>query len=96
MVLFLSCRSPSGMCSDGPQPGFENFVRIFRVVLLFSYQGVADFFCASACYIISRLELFVNSFFTFFSKIYYIIANRKNVTEKEGFEPSRRMNDLHP
>ena len=54
------------MWSDGPQPGFENFVRIFRVVLLFSCQGVADFFCAPARFILSRLVLFVNSFFYFF------------------------------
>ena len=53
-------------------------------------------FCASACYIIPRLVLFVNSFFTFFSKKLLFIVTSKNVTEKEGFEPSRRVNDLHP
>ena len=52
---------------SAPRSGVENFVRIFRVVLLFSCQGVADIFRASACFIISRLELFVNSFFYIFS-----------------------------
>ena len=110
------------------------FYRIFKVVLLFSYQCSIGFRLAVlsgiSCDSFNRISLkstFVNMFFIFsicYTKlsIYYInnfidpiICNdsqsilAQNVyyinklllmyillTEKEGFEPSRRVTDLHP
>ena len=36
--------------------------------------------------------MFVNKFFYFFEKFIFF----KKITEKEGFEPSRRVSDLYP
>ena len=98
--------------------------RIFKVVLLFSYQ--ASYFAvlsfANSSFILSLSFLLVKNFFNSFrdlfsvttyscyhthstlSSIIFIFSSiiisqsflRKNNTEKEGFEPSHRANDLHP
>ena len=70
------------------------FELTFKVVLLFSYQGfVFSFENAYLYYHISKLlsRTFFKNFFFFIFQI-----RVKNITEKEGFEPSHRANDLHP
>ena len=47
---------------------------------------------ADSLFTLSRLQAFVNKFFHFFEKFIFF----KKITEKEGFEPSRRVNDLYP
>ena len=85
--------------------------RIFRVVLLFSYQvswlPIHPFLsvfiswyvqsmltvsvCVSDIYTITH-RMTCQHFFSFFVKNNQI----SDKTEKEGVEPSRRANDLHP
>ena len=41
---------------------------------------------------LSQVDSFVNHFFDFFK----FKISKKSKAEKEGFEPSRRVNDLYP
>ena len=47
---------------------------------------------ADSLFTLSCLQAFVNKFFHFFEKFIFF----KKITEKEGFEPSRRVSDLYP
>ena len=86
--------------------------RIFRAALLFICQGASPSrFFPRWNFIILRFPFFVNNFLTLFCHIFVNRerAKKRNLnrsrffffymadgTEKEGFEPSRRVNDLHP
>ena len=48
---------------------------------------------SNSLFILSHSKLFVKNFFNFFSKF---STSQKIKAEKEGFEPSRRVNDLLP
>ena len=48
---------------------------------------------SNSLFILSHPKLFVKNFFNFFSKF---STSQKIKAEKEGFEPSRRVNDLLP
>ena len=61
----------------------NNFFKLFFVAFLNLSSSSSD--------ILSYISLSVNNFFeVFFQKLF------SNKTEKEGFEPSRRLPDLHP
>ena len=60
----------------------NNFFKLFFVAFLNLSNSNSD--------ILSYIFLFVNNFFEVFQKLFL------NKTEKEGFEPSRRLPDLHP
>ena len=47
---------------------------------------------ADSLFTLSHSQAFVNKFFHFFEKFVLF----KKITEKEGFEPSRRVSDLYP
>ena len=47
---------------------------------------------ADSLFTLSYSQAFVNKFFYFFEKFIF----SKKITEKEGFEPSRRVSDLYP
>ena len=47
---------------------------------------------ADSLFTLSHPQAFVNKFFHFFEKFIFF----KKITEKEGFEPSRRVSDLYP
>ena len=59
---------------------------------LFSNSFLMNFCLADSLFTLSCLQAFVNKFFYFFEKFIFF----KKITEKEGFEPSRRVNDLLP
>ena len=59
---------------------------------LFSNSFLMNFCLADSLFTLSCLQAFVNKFFHFFEKFIFF----KKITEKEGFEPSRRVNDLLP
>ena len=67
-------------------------------VSLFSYQGSLPF-SSDSFDSLSYSKPFVKNFLGFFQIHFCDIRNESSdsfQTEKEGFEPSRRANDLHP
>ena len=58
----------------------------------FSTSFLMNFCLADSLFTLSCLQAFVNKFFHFFEKFIFF----KKITEKEGFEPSRRVSDLYP
>ena len=68
----------------------KSFVKYF--FQLFSNSFLMNFCLADSLFTLSCLQAFVNKFFHFFEKFIFF----KKITEKEGFEPSRRVSDLYP
>ena len=68
----------------------KSFVKYF--FQLFSNSFLMNFCLADSLFTLSHPQAFVNKFFHFFEKFIFF----KKITEKEGFEPSRRVNDLLP
>jgi hypothetical protein len=65
---------------------FLTFFKSFFEVLLQLTQRVL---------ILSLFFAVVNNFFNFLNFLFFSVYSEKN-TEKEGFEPSHRVNGLHP
>ena len=81
----------------------KNFQGCFTVQLSMFILLPAFFISADSFNRISCLSLFVNNFFDIFlfSLHHRVCLTKKQETsmmrtEKEGFEPSRRVTDLHP
>ena len=68
----------------------KSFVKYF--FQLFSNSFLMNLCLADSLFTLSHPQAFVNKFFHFFEKFIFF----KKTTEKEGFEPSRRVNDLLP
>ena len=68
----------------------KSFVKYF--FNFFSNSFLMNFCLADSLFTLSCLQAFVNKFFYFFEKFIFF----KKITEKEGFEPSRRVSDLYP
>ena len=63
-----------------------SFFQLFQILFLMNLC------LADSLFTLSCLQAFVNKFFHFFEKFIFF----KKITEKEGFEPSRRVSDLYP
>ena len=91
IFLFLS----DSLYSLSHQKTFvNNFFKLFFII------SSTVLFLSDSLDIITLLPNLVNRFFYFFQKTFFRFRNKKSIletrTEKEGFEPSRRVNDLHP
>ena len=69
----------------------KSFVKYFFSTF-FQILFLMNLCLAGSLFTLSCLQAFVNKFFHFFEKFIFF----KKITEKEGFEPSRRVSDLYP
>ena len=91
IVLLFNCQCSLFSCCSFLMRNFLSLTHSFYfvntfLILFFKFFRTLSLFCDS-CNRLSYLHQLVNSFFNFF--LHY-------KTEKEGFEPSRRVSDLYP
>ena len=75
------------------------FVKNFLFIFQLFWSFFAVFLSSHNFFTLSHSFLFVKNFLGFFQIHFCDIRNESSdsfQTEKEGFEPSRRANDLHP
>ena len=84
--VFCVCLSDSSFILSH----LNSFVKYF--FQLFSNSFLMISCLADSLFTLSHPQAFVNKFFIFLKNLFFF----KKITEKEGFEPSRRVSDLYP